>query len=76
MTALMKTYPQLLGIGIDEATALVVQGHIGDIMGRGKVYFYDRRKPVAQDGPDYEAVEAGGRYDLNERKVLDAGKTK
>lgn len=70
MTALMKTYPQLLGIGIDESTALVVQGHVGEIMGRGKVHFYDRRKPVAKDGPDYDAVGAGGRYDLNERKVL------
>ena len=26
MTALMKAYPQLLGIGLDEATAIVVQG--------------------------------------------------
>jgi cyanophycinase len=70
MTALMKTYPQLLGIGIDEATALIVQGHVGEVMGRGKVYFYDRRKPLAKDGPDYEAVGAGGRYDLKERKAL------
>jgi cyanophycinase len=70
MTALMKTYPQLLGIGIDESTALVVQGHIGEVMGRGKVHFYDRRIPLTKDGPDYEAVEAGGRYDLKARKVL------
>jgi cyanophycinase len=70
MTALMHTYPQLLGIGIDESTALVVQGHIGEVMGRGKVHFYDRRKPLAKDGPDYEAVQAGGRYDLKARKVL------
>jgi cyanophycinase len=70
MTALMKTYPQLLGIGIDESTALVVQGHIGEVMGRGKVHFYDRRKPLVKDGPDYEVVEAGGRYDLKARKVL------
>jgi cyanophycinase len=70
MTALMKTYPQLLGIGIDESTALVVHGHVGEVMGRGKVHFYDRRKPLAKDGPDYEAIGAGGRYDLKERKVL------
>ncbi|MGH7223545.1 MAG: Type 1 glutamine amidotransferase-like domain-containing protein [Gemmataceae bacterium] len=70
MTGLMKTYPQLLGIGIDESTALVVQGHVGEILGRGKVYFYDRRKPFAKDGPDYEAIKRGGRYDLKERKVL------
>jgi cyanophycinase len=73
MTALMKTCPQLLGIGIDESTALVVQGHIGEIMGHGKVYFYDRRKPLALEGPDYEEIGAGGRYDLKER-VLSTGK--
>ncbi len=70
MTALMKTYPQLLGIGIDEGTALVVHGHVGEIMGRGKVYFYDRRKSVPTEGDDYEAVESGGRYDLKARKVV------
>jgi cyanophycinase len=76
MTALMKTYPQLLGIGIDEATALVVQGHVGEVMGRGKAYFYDRRKPIPKAAPDYQAVEAGSRYDLKARKVLPAEKAK
>jgi len=70
MTALMKTYPQLLGIGIDESTALVVHGHVGNVLGSGKVHFYDRNKSVPQGGPDYETVPAGGRYDLKARKVL------
>lgn len=70
MTALMKTYPQLLGIGIDEGTALVVQGHVAEIMGRGKVHFYDRRKPPAKDGPDFEAIGAGERYDLKKRQRM------
>jgi cyanophycinase len=70
MTALVKTYPQLLGIGIDESTALVVHGTVGTVLGRGKVFFYDRNKPVPEGGPDYEAVPAGGRYDLKARKGL------
>jgi cyanophycinase len=70
MTALMKTYPQLLGIGIDEATAIVVEGHIAEVMGRNQVHFYDRGKPVVEGKPDYEAVKAGGRYDLKARKAL------
>ncbi len=76
MTALMKAYPQILGIGIDESTALVVHGHVGNVLGRGKVHFYDRNKPVPQGGPDYEAVPAGGRYDLKERKVLPGERAK
>ncbi len=36
MTALVKTYPQLLGIGIDESTAIVVQGSVAEVMGAGR----------------------------------------
>jgi cyanophycinase len=70
MTQLMKVYPQYLGIGIDEATAIVVKGSIADVIGRGKVHFYDANRKVEKDEPDYEALPAGGRYDLKERKVL------
>jgi cyanophycinase len=70
MTELMKTYPQYLGIGLDEATAIVVTGHTAEVMGRGKVHFYDRRKPVEEGKPDYEDFPAGTKYDLKERKAL------
>jgi cyanophycinase len=70
MTALMKIYPQLLGIGLDEGTALIVQGHLADVVGRGQAHFYDRRKPVEEGKPDYEAVKSGGRYDLKARRVV------
>lgn len=72
MTALMQTYPQFLGIGIDEATALVVQGHVAEVLGKGSVHFYDRRKPLVADQPDYESLPAGQRYDLKERSVVAA----
>jgi cyanophycinase len=35
--------PELLGLGIDEDTALVVQGHLGEVVGRGSVTFVDGR---------------------------------
>ncbi len=69
MTALMKVYPQFLGIGLDEATAIVVQGCEAEVMGRGEVFFYDRRKPVEEGKPDYETLKAGGKYDLKARKI-------
>ncbi len=74
MTALMKSYPQLLGIGIDEATALVVRGHEAEVLGRNQAHFYDRKKPAEEGKPDYESVQAGGRYDLKARKVVPSGK--
>jgi cyanophycinase len=74
MTALMKTFPQLLGIGLDEATAIIVKGHQAEVMGKNKVHFYDARRQVEAGQPDYETVAPGGCYDLKTRKVLDAGK--
>jgi cyanophycinase len=73
MTSLMKTYPQLLGVGLDEATAIVVQGHTAVVMGKGHAHFYDHGKPVEEGKPDYEALQAGDRYDLKARKPLKDG---
>ena len=72
MTSLMKVYPQYLGIGIDEATAIVVQGSVAEVIGKGKVHFYDAKRTLEKEQPDYEALSAGGRYDLKERKILTA----
>ena len=70
MTQLMKKHPQLLGIGLDEATAIIVQKSKAKVVGRGKVHFYDRKLPVYPDRPDYVALSAGSEYDLKERKIL------
>jgi cyanophycinase len=69
MTRLVNRYPQLLGIGIDEATALVVKGHIAQVMGRSAVHFYDRRKPVVKGQPDYETAKPGQSFDFKTRKI-------
>jgi cyanophycinase-like exopeptidase len=74
MTQLMKVHPQYLGIGIDEATAIVVQGSLADVIGKGKVHFYDTNRKLEPGEPDYQALSAGGQYDLRERKVLAKGK--
>lgn len=65
MELLIKTYPQLLGVGIDEATALIVQGSVAEITGRTRVNFYDAGKP----GP--ESVASGKKYDLAARKIIE-----
>ena len=68
MTGLMKLYPQLLGIGIDEATAIVVTGHMAEVLGKSKVAFYDYRDGPPAGEKDYVEVKAGEKYDLKERK--------
>jgi cyanophycinase len=71
MTNLMRAFPQLLGIGIDEGTVVIVRGSVMEVVGRSKVAVYDRRKPVEDGKPDYEEVPAGAKYDLKLRKRLD-----
>jgi len=71
MTSLIKRYPQFLGIGIDESTAIVVEKNIATVIGRGGVHFYDANMEEAEK--DYVTVKEKGRYDLAARKVLTEG---
>jgi cyanophycinase len=70
MTGLMKRYPQLLGIGLDEGTAIVVTGNTAEVVGKSKVGFYDYRTPPTDGEQDYVEVKAGGKYDLKERRLV------
>jgi cyanophycinase len=70
MTGLMKLYPQILGIGIDESTAIVVTGHTAEVIGKSKVGFYDYRKGEPKGEKDYTEVKTGEKYDLKERKAV------
>ena len=70
MTKVMATFPQLLGIGLDEQTAIVVRGEVMEVVGNSKVAVYDRNRPVAQGQPDHEVLTSGMRYDLKARKSL------
>lgn len=68
MTGLITRYPQYLGIGIDEATALVVRGSTADVIGKSKAAFYDYSKGKPGGETDYVEVKSGESYDLKERK--------
>jgi len=70
MTKLMKKYPQYLGIGIDESTAIVVTGSTAEVIGKSKVAFYDYSQ-MPNGEKDYVELKAGEKYDLKERKKLE-----
>jgi cyanophycinase len=59
--------PQLLGLGIDEDTALVVKGHIGEVIGAGGVTFVDGRDSVRFDNAG--DLEAGRQLTLSHLRV-------
>jgi cyanophycinase len=74
--------PELLGLGIDEDTALVVQGHRGEVVGRGSVTFVDGRgvrfdnadeamagKPLTLSYLRVGIVGAGYEFNLRDREL-------
>jgi cyanophycinase len=74
--------PELMGLGIDEDTALVVRGHVAEVVGNGSVYFVDGRgvrfdnAEEAQKGAPLTLsylrvgiVGAGYPFDLREREL-------
>ena len=64
MTELKKAFPQLLGLGIDEGAAVVVTGHVLEVVGIKNVCVYDKYEPPAKDEPDYVSLKPGEKYDL------------
>jgi len=60
-------YPQLLGLGIDEDTGLVVHGSVGEVVGKGGVTFVDGRDTVRFDNASQ--VKKGGELTLSHLRV-------
>lgn len=62
---LVAATPGLMGIGIDEATALEVHGEVGRVLGRGSVTIF----PSGAAKPPV-VLEEGARYELVQRRTL------
>ena len=68
---IIEARPELLGIGIDENTALVVQGDWFEVIGASYVAIYDHQKMIGEAGRFY-FLAPGDRYHLPERKAYRA----
>jgi cyanophycinase len=62
----IEAHPDLLGIGIDENTAIVVQGDRFRVMGAGYVLIYDHQHQLDSGGRFY-FLAPGDRFDLKTR---------
>jgi cyanophycinase len=73
---IMKAKPELLGIGLDESTAILVEGNEFEVIGKTYVAVYDgnfwRRdgNPVVPEGESFYLLKPGDKYDLKKRKVI------
>ena len=63
----IKTHPELLGIGIDEDTAIVVRGDSFEVMGQGYVAIYDNGRMLTDHGHFY-FLRPGDTYNMKTRE--------
>jgi|SRR5579864_4658312 len=61
----IAAHPSLLGIGLDQSTAIVVHGSEFEVIGVSKVAIYDNR---VHDGKKYYFLSHGQRFNLAARK--------
>ena len=76
---ILENKPELLGVGIDESTAIVVKGELFEVIGKSYVLVYDtsfwsREGAELKKLPKKEAMfyflRSGDQYNLKARKVI------
>jgi cyanophycinase len=84
LVEIIEEKPELLGIGIDEDTAIVVQGDTFTVMGQGYVLIHDANAwveggPAGDDGPagaggSFYFLAPGDRFDMSTREATRPGR--
>ena len=64
----IEKHPELLGIGIDEDTAIVVRGDTFEVIGQSVVAIYDNTRLLA-DGGRFYFLRPGDTFDLAKREA-------
>jgi len=74
MLEVLEVHPDVLGIGLDENTAIVVQGDRFEVMGQGYVAIYDGHAGI-DTGGDFYFLAPGDRFDLATRTATRPGRS-
>jgi len=67
LVTVVDRYPQLLGLGIDDDTGLLVSGEIAQVFGSGRVAIYDNHR---HKGSWYYYLNPGDRFNLDTRQPV------
>jgi cyanophycinase len=65
----IKKYPDLLGIGLSEGTAIVVTGDKFEVIGKWKVAIHDNTRVYQPWEKPYYILSAGDIYNMKTRKI-------
>jgi cyanophycinase len=69
----IEAYPDHLGIGISEGTAIVVTGDTFETMGRWMVAVHDNTRAYQPWEKPFFVLKPGDRYDMKNRRILPDG---
>lgn len=79
MFSILENRPELLGIGLDESTAIIVQGNEFEVIGKSYVVVFDGSfwsregsdlKKLPQANSLFYFLRSGDKYDLQKRRVI------
>ena len=79
MFEILRNRPELLGIGIDESTAIIVKGDIFEVVGKSYVVVYDGKfwsregselKKLPEKEQIFYFLREGDSYNLKERTIM------
>ena len=70
---LIKKYPDLLGIGLSEVTAIIVKGDKFEVIGKWKVAIHDNTRLYQPWEKPYYVLSAGDVYNMKTRKIEKLG---
>jgi cyanophycinase len=69
----VKKYPDLLGIGLSEGTAIIVEGDHFQVIGKWKVAIHDNTRPYEPWEKPYYVLSPGDVYNMKTRKIEKLG---
>lgn len=84
MIGVMNAHPDMLGIAIDENTAIVVEGDHFEVIGTSYVIIHDNQRELPPDGPEtmrtvggpFYFLKPGDTYDLKTREAFQTTRTR
>jgi cyanophycinase len=73
LVPVIQKYPNLLGIGLSEATAIVVKGDRFEVMGAWKVAVHDNTRLYQPWEKPYFVLSSGDVYNMKTRRIEKLG---
>ncbi len=69
----IEKFPELLGIGLSEDTAIIVTGDTFEVMGKWKVAVHDNTRLYQPWEKPYYVLSPGDAYDMKARRIVKLG---